>query len=109
MSGGIVMNVKTSRKRETDRRPNSNRKAGGGYRLTRWLVLGLLVLCVASGFLFLNRSPDQQTIRIASGPYRSDSYELMREIADVVSRHSEWLKIEVVATRDSSRNTTMLN
>ena len=109
MLGGISMNAETLKKKELDRRANREKKAGGGYRLTRWVVLGLLVLCVTGGYFFLNRSPDQQTIRIASGPYRSDSYELMREVADVVSRHSEWLKIEVIATRDSSRNTTMLN
>ncbi len=95
--------------REQARHANTKSRAGGGYRLTRWLVLALLILCIAVGYLFLTRSPDQQTIRIAAGPYRSDSYELMREVADVVSRHSDWLKIEVVATRDSSRNTTLLN
>ncbi|KAG1702784.1 Argininosuccinate synthase [Nymphon striatum] len=49
------------------------------------------------------------TLKIASGPYRSDSYELMVEIADVVDRHSENLVVEVVPSKDSSNNISMLN
>lgn len=103
------MSQKGSTALDLDRRANSKQSAGGGYRLTRLLVLAMLALCVAGGYFFLTRSPDPQTIRIASGPFRSDSYELMREVADVISRHSDWLTIEVVATRDSSQNTTLLN
>jgi len=103
------MTRKATGRIDKDRRANADKRAGGGYRLTRWVVLAMLVLCAAGGYFFLSRSHEPQTIRIASGPYRSDSYELMRQVADVISRHSEWLTIEVVATRDSSRNTTMLN
>ncbi len=103
------MNKTKTAEDETDRIANTKATAGEGYRFTRLLVLALLVLCVAGGYFFLTRSPDPQTIRVASGPYRSDSYELMREVADVINRHSDWLNLEVVATRDSSRNTTLLN
>ncbi|MDJ0612052.1 MAG: TAXI family TRAP transporter solute-binding subunit [Rhizobiaceae bacterium] len=103
------MKKEAPRNTKSRRLANTKKKAGSGYRLTRWIILGLLAIIVLSGYGYLTRSPDPQTIRIASGPFRSDSYELMREVADVVSRHSDWLKIEVIATRDSSRNTTLLN
>lgn len=92
-----------------ERIANTEGTAGSGYRVTRWLLLALLIASIAGAFYWFNRPPEKQTLRIASGPYHSDSYELMREVADVVSRHSEWLSVEVIATRDSSQNTTMLN
>ena len=48
-------------------------------------------------------------LTVGAGPYLSDSHELMREVAEVVERHTDRLKVRVLATRDSSQNITLLN
>ena len=88
---------------------NQRRRFGALYRRVSWLLIILLIFSGFAGFFYLNRDQGIMTLRIASGPYRSDSYELMVEIADVVDRHSENLKIEVVPSKDSSQNISMLN
>jgi TRAP transporter TAXI family solute receptor len=93
----------------SSRTANAERRAGGKYRVIKWLVLALLVASITGTYFLLNRAPESRTLTIASGPFRSDSHQLMREVADVVSRHSQWLEIDVIATRDSSQNTTLLN
>jgi TRAP transporter TAXI family solute receptor len=77
-----------------------------------WLAAAAALLVAAAAaiaWVFLLAPPKLVTLRVAAGPYRSDSYELLREIADVVARHSARLRLEIVVSRDSSRNVAQLN
>lgn len=80
-----------------------------GFKWLSWLLVLALIISTIGGYLYLNRDEGPTTLTIASGPYRSDSYELMKEVADVVSRNSDKLIIKVVASRDSSKNISLLN
>lgn len=93
----------------TQRVANTVKRAGAGYRRLLAGIIVLMAICVVGAWFFFNQKPAGQTITIGAGPYRSDSFELMQEVAEVVSRHSDWLKVEVRATSDSSRNISLLN
>jgi TRAP transporter TAXI family solute receptor len=73
------------------------------------LFVLLAAASAAVGWYYFLAPPPIVKLRVAAGPYRSDSFEMMREIADVVARHSDRIRIEVVAARDSSRNIAHLN
>ncbi len=92
-----------------DRVANSNTKTGKSRNQWILAIIGALALLVTGAVFYLNQSPSSATLTIGSGPHRSDSYELVREIADVVSRHSDWLTISAEPTRDSSENIRRLN
>ncbi len=64
---------------------------------------------MVGGYFYYTQQRDPIVLKIGSGPYNSDSHELMKEVADVVNRHTDELSIEVVATRDSSMNISILN
>ena len=80
------------------------------YRLAQ-LVIGVVILAalLAGGWYTFGRNAAPKVLTIGAGPYLSDSYEMMREAAEVVARHSDWLKLRAVATRDSSQNISLLN
>lgn len=88
---------------------NQDRRSGSGFRKLSWSLVFLLIIFMVGGYFYLQRDQGAVTLKIASGPYRSDSYELMKEVADVVERHSENLTIEVVPSKDSSNNISLLN
>ncbi len=88
---------------------NQRRRFGAVYRRISWVLVVLLITSGFAGYFYLYQDQGVVTLKIASGPYRSDSYELMVEIADVVDRHSANLVIEVVPSKDSSNNISMLN
>ena len=69
----------------------------------------LLVVASVAGWFWINREPQIRELVVGAGPYRTDSYELMREVADVVARHSAFLRLKIVATSDSSYNISALN
>ncbi len=93
----------------TTRVANQSSKSGFSYKRLSWLLVILLIISTVAGYFYLIRDQGPVTLKIASGPYRSDSYELMKEVADVISRHSEELMIEVVPSKDSSNNISLLN
>jgi len=78
----------------------------GVFSLISLLIIGALII---GGYFYLNREQEPTVLKIASGPYRSDSYELMREVADVVARNSDLIRVQVVPSRDSSENISFLN
>lgn len=80
-------------------------------RFTFWAVLIVTFLVVGSvgTYSYINREKAIVELIVAAGPYKSDSYELMQEIADVASRQSDFLRIKVVNTKDSSQNISILN
>lgn len=101
---------KSEQKRNAELRKVNEKKASGkGYQKLSWLLAVLMVCSIVGGYFYLNRDTGPITLTVASGPFRSDSYELMREIADVVSRHSENLVIKVLPSKDSSNNISLLN
>jgi TRAP transporter TAXI family solute receptor len=74
------------------------------------IVAGMLVAFAAVGTWFwIKRDRDPIIITIATGPFGSDAHKLMREAADVVSRHSDLIRLDVRASRDSSDNIARLN
>ena len=87
----------------------ANQKGRAGFSYSLWLMLAMLAASGVFAFLYFFQDDGPVTLKIASGPYRSDSYELMREVADVVDRHSDKLIIEVIPSKDSSNNISLLN
>ena len=89
----------------------ANRRSVNRKRFWLWsLLVGFLALAAAVGsWFYLNREEPLTVLKVVAGPYGSDSHEMMREIADVVERQSERLRLDVIATRDSSTNISLLN
>lgn len=87
----------------------ANQKGSAGFNYSLWLTLAMLVASAVFGYFYFFQDDDPVTLKIASGPYRSDSYELLKEISDVVSRHSDNLIVEVIPSKDSSNNISLLN
>jgi uncharacterized protein len=46
---------------------------------------------------------------IGAGPINSDSYTYLSEVAGIINKESERLRLKVVATRDASENISLLN
>lgn len=101
----------TESRTATAARHKANQRSASRRRNVLWTlgVLAFILLAAIAAWLYLNRERPVTTLNVAAGPYRSDSYELMREIADVVQRQSDILRIEVIPTKDSSQNIALLN
>ncbi|MEM0899307.1 MAG: TAXI family TRAP transporter solute-binding subunit [Pseudomonadota bacterium] len=87
-------------------------KRSGQSKAQRWfLVFALIVLTAGGGgFFWLDYRDREPTIlTVATGPLGSDANILMREVADVIERHSDTLRLDVRASRDSSVNIARLN
>ncbi len=89
----------------------ANRRSASRRRAWLWTIgiVSLILLIAVGSWFYLTRPRPIETLNVAAGPYRSDSYELMKEVADVVSRQSAFLRIEVIPTKDSSQNIALLN
>ena len=91
--------------------PSANRKS----RRTRAFRNGMLLAIIVSvGALVLtwqwiDRERAPELLTIATGPAGSDAYTLMREVAEVVERHSDRLRLDIRPTRDASQNIALLN
>lgn len=87
--------------------------AGSARSGQRMIVIGALLLAaIAVAFTvwwYLVRVPEIVVLKVGAGPYRSDSYELMKEVAEVVERHGQGVRLEIIATKDSSENISLLN
>ncbi len=103
------MTVKEESSNKIKRVANQKHPSGLGFKQFSWLLIILLFVSMIAGYFYLNRAQGPTVLKIASGPYRSDSYELMKEVADVVSRHSDELIISVIPSKDSSNNISLLN
>jgi len=88
---------------------NKARRSKSGVGKFSIISLLIILTLIVAGYFYANREQEPQVLKIASGPYRSDSYELMREVADVVARNSDIIRIQVVSSRDSSTNISLLN
>ena len=96
---------------ERHARSKANKRSVSRKRFWLWsLLVGLLALAAAVGsWFYLNREQPVAVLRVVAGPYGSDSHEMMLEVAEVVERQSDRLRLDVIATRDSSTNISMLN
>ncbi len=88
---------------------NTQRRAGLRFRLTGVMLVLLMLVTTVGGYLYINRDVEPTVLKIGAGPFRTDSYQLMKEVADVVSRNSDTIRVEVVSSRDSSSNISLLN
>lgn len=91
---------------------NRVNRASRKSRQTRTLFLLVMVgfAAILGGYVWLERSnTGRETLSIASGPLGSDTYILMREVADVVERHSTTLRLQVRTSADASSNIAQLN
>ncbi|MEL6922145.1 MAG: TAXI family TRAP transporter solute-binding subunit, partial [Pseudomonadota bacterium] len=88
-----------------------NAKSRRTAQSRRYSVLALLIVAIGSvgGWFWLNRDQAPDVLTVATGPFGSDAYVLMREVAEVVERHSDTLRLSVKASRDASQNIAMLN
>lgn len=78
-------------------------------RIAFFLALVAVLLAVAGTWFWIEREREPVTLAVATGPLGSDTYNLMREVADVVARHSETVRLDIRASRDSSENIARLN
>lgn len=78
-------------------------------RLTGLSVLLIVIFAAAGAWLWIERDRPPVVLTVATGPFGSDTYQLMREVADVVERHSGRVRLVVRASRDSSQNIARLN
>ncbi len=88
---------------------NAQSKRSGNKLLMLLALLVTLLIVAFTAWWYLIRVPDDVVLKVGAGPYRSDSYELMKEVAEVVERHGTGVRLEVVATADSSQNISLLN
>ena len=89
----------------------ANQRSWAG-RMRVLAIFGFLLLLAGTGvagWFWITREVEPVVLTVGAGPYRSDSHQLMREVAEVVERHSDTIRLDVRATSDSSRNISLLN
>ncbi|MCB1428714.1 MAG: TAXI family TRAP transporter solute-binding subunit [Nitratireductor sp.] len=95
---------------ETAQRRANLRSKRARQRIVAGAVLAMVLAASATaGWFWLNRAPEIRELVVGAGPYRTDSHELMRDVAEVVARHSKNLRLKIKATSDSSFNISALN
>ena len=75
------------------------------------MALGAMLALLAIGlaaFWNLRQAEGPTVLTVAADRRGSDSHTLMRELAAVLRRHSDTLRLRVLATRGSSRNMALL-
>ena len=72
------------------------------------VALVLLSLAGGAAWWFTRPLPEPIALRVAAGPVGSDGHTLMREVAEVVERHSETIRLTVRPSRNSSVNTLLI-
>ena len=78
-------------------------------RLAALGIVALMATGIVGGALWLNRDRAPTYLTVATGPLGSDAHTLMREVASVVRRHSDTLRLDVRPSRDASDNIALLN
>lgn len=92
-----------------DRRANS-RSAARRWTLMAFLATLLVAaIATAGGYWWLERDREPAMLVVGAGPAGSDTYQLMSDVAAVVERHSDTLRLAIRPTRDPSQNISLLN
>jgi uncharacterized protein len=99
---------------ETETTPASGaNRVSSQDRLARysWAAALAAILLFGGGYYWLSRNDARGPLELAvgAGPRSSDSFALMREVADVVNRSSKTLRLFVRETRDPSQSVSLLN
>ncbi|MEM9574943.1 MAG: TAXI family TRAP transporter solute-binding subunit, partial [Pseudomonadota bacterium] len=88
---------------------NATSKSKRSMRIFSFTFIVFTLFIGATGWFWINRAQEPEVIMIGTGPLGSDAYNLMKEVSQVVQRHSDDLRIEVRPTRDASQNIALLN
>lgn len=88
---------------------NAASKSKRSRRFFTVVAIIFTIIIGAAGWTWINRDQEPEIIVMGTGPLGSDAYNLMKEISQVVQRHSDSLRIEVRPTRDASQNIALLN
>lgn len=79
-------------------------------RLIWTLVFGVILAIAAAGVWWVFFAPVEiRTLKVAAGERGSDAHTLMREVSEVLERHSETLRLEVLESRNSSEAISAIN
>lgn len=89
--------------------PNAAPKSKRSMRIFSFVVVVFTLFVGAIGWFWINREQEPEIIVMGTGPLGSDAYNLMKEVSQVVERHSDSLRIDVRPTRDASQNIALLN
>ncbi len=101
-----------------DSRTSRSAKPGKANRRTRrsGLLAAMAVLAVAAigggWFIWttlLSPPAEPVTLVIGAGPAGTDAHALLREVGEVVERHSTRIRLRIRETRDSSESISLLN
>ncbi|MEN0088014.1 MAG: TAXI family TRAP transporter solute-binding subunit [Pseudomonadota bacterium] len=71
-------------------------------------VLAIIATAIG-GWFWTNRDQSATVVTVGAGPRGTDAYQLMSDISEVVERHSEAVRLRVLATGGSSQNVKLLN
>ncbi|MDZ7823889.1 MAG: TAXI family TRAP transporter solute-binding subunit [Ahrensia sp.] len=96
-----------ARKRALSANAASKRKRM--MRIFGVIALFITAVIAAFGWYISHQDNQPKTLRIGTGPFGSDAYNLMNEVRQIVLRHSDTLRLTVVPTRDGSQNISQLN
>lgn len=88
---------------------NQRSTAQRRFRVVATVLVTIAILASAAAYYYFRRDEPIRTLIVATGLPGSDSHELMEQVADVVARQSDRLRLKVAATGDSSRNIAVLN
>ena len=88
---------------------NQRSTAQRRFRVVATVLVTIAILASAAAYYYFRRDEPIRTLIVATGLPGSDSHELMEQVADVVARQSDRLRLKVTATGDSSRNIAVLN
>ncbi|MEO1702850.1 MAG: TAXI family TRAP transporter solute-binding subunit [Pseudomonadota bacterium] len=90
---------------------DANVKSRRSSQTRRFVIYASLVVIASAiaGSVWLDRDREPALLTVATGPLGSDANVLMREVAEVVERHSNTLRLSVRATLDASQNIALLN
>ncbi len=107
------MNQATASPKQQKRALKAQPSRNSGLWLVRLFQAALILFVVAaagwSAWWYWLRPAQTIVLTVGAGPLRSDSYELMSEIAEVVNRQPNGVELKIIPTRDSSSNITLLN
>jgi uncharacterized protein len=95
----------------TGAKPGVNRLSAQD-RLARysWAAALAAIVLFAGYYVISSRTAAEPvSLIVGAGPRSSDSYALMREVADVVNRGSKTIRLSVRETRDPSQSVSLLN
>jgi len=91
------------------KRANAVSRRSSVFKRSVLLALLVAILAILATWQWISRDRPPATLTIGTGPIGSDAHILLREVAEVTERHSESLRLEIVATRDASHNIALLN